>query len=132
MTGMAPVRGFTGWVGTVLGTPDPVGLARFYAALLGGDVDARDATFVTLRVSPGDTFYLAFQLEPDHVPPVWPTPGPGDQQMQVHLDVGVRFLDEAVEDALGLGARLAAHQPQDDVRVLLDPAGHPFCLYTDP
>jgi hypothetical protein len=23
------------------------------------------------------------------------------------------------------------HQPQDDVRVMLDPAGHPFCLYVD-
>jgi hypothetical protein len=25
---------------------------------------------------------------------------------------------------------VADHQPQDDVRVMLDPAGHPFCLYT--
>jgi hypothetical protein len=24
---------------------------------------------------------------------------------------------------------LAEFQPQDDVRVYLDPAGHPFCLY---
>jgi hypothetical protein len=24
---------------------------------------------------------------------------------------------------------VAGHQPQPDVRVLLDPAGHPFCLY---
>jgi hypothetical protein len=22
-------------------------------------------------------------------------------------------------------------EPQEDVRVLLDPAGHPFCLYLD-
>jgi hypothetical protein len=34
-----------------------------------------------------------------------------------------------VQDALALGATLAAHQPQEEVRVLLDPAGHPFCLY---
>jgi catechol 2,3-dioxygenase-like lactoylglutathione lyase family enzyme len=131
MTGMAPVHGFTGWVGTVLGTPDPAGLAHFYAGLLGGDVDERDATFVTLKVSPGDTTYLAFQLESDHVPPTWPDPAPGEQQMQAHLDVGVSSLAEAVDDAVALGARLAAPQPQDDVRVLLDPAGHPFCLYTD-
>jgi hypothetical protein len=128
MTGMAPVRGFTGWVGTVLGTPDPVGLARFYAALLGGDVDVRDATFVTLRVSPGDTFYLAFQLEPDHVPPVWPAT-PGEPQMQSHLDIEVDDLAGALEVALAAGARLADFQPQDDVRVCLDPAGHPFCLW---
>ena len=37
----------------------------------------------------------------------------------------------AVEDALGKGATLAEHQPQDDVRVMLDPAGHPFCLCMD-
>jgi len=27
------------------------------------------------------------------------------------------------------GGTLAAFQPQEDVRVCLDPAGHPFCLY---
>jgi hypothetical protein len=29
------------------------------------------------------------------------------------------------------GATLADYQPQDDVRVHLDPDGHPFCLYLD-
>ena len=36
----------------------------------------------------------------------------------------------AVARALELGAELPEHQPQENVRVLLDPAGHPFCLYT--
>jgi hypothetical protein len=35
----------------------------------------------------------------------------------------------AVSHALELGATLADFQPQKDVRVLQDPAGHPFCLY---
>src|SRR5688572_27872533 len=131
MAAMAPVRGYTGWLGTILGTPDPVGLGRFYQGLLGGALDEGDATFVTLLVRPTDTTSLAFQLEPCHVPPVWPTPGAGDQQMQVHLDVGVSDVAEAVDDAVVLGARLADVQPQDDVRVMLDPAGHPFCLYLD-
>lgn len=30
---------------------------------------------------------------------------------------------------VGVGARLHPVQPQDDVRVMLDPTGHPFCLY---
>lgn len=30
------------------------------------------------------------------------------------------------------GARQAAYQPQDDVRVMVDPAGHPFCLFQLP
>ena len=125
---MARIRGLTGWVGTVLGTPDPAGLARFYGELLGLEVDGGDPGFVTLGL--GGTHYLACQLETDHAPPVWPS-GPGDQQMQAHLDVGVRSLAEAVADAEALGARQAGFQPQDDVRVMLDPAGHPFCLYTD-
>ena len=127
---MAGIRGATGWVGTVLGTPDPAGLARFYADLLGGEVNALDADFATLKVD-DSTHYLAFQLETGHRPPVWPDPAPGEQQMQVHLDVGVASVAEAVEDAIALGARLADFQPQGDVRVMLDPAGHPFCLYLD-
>jgi hypothetical protein len=50
--------------------------------------------------------------------------------MQLHHEVEVSDLAEAVAHALELGATLADHQPQDDVRVMLDPAGHPFCLYT--
>ncbi len=128
-----PVRGRSrdGWLGIVLGTPDPLGLARFYEDLLGWPVsDADDPDFVTMQVR-DLPLNLAFQLEPHHLPPVWPG-GPGQQQMQVHLDVGVTDLEAAAAEAVTLGARLAAHQPQDDVRVLLDPAGHPFCLYRDP
>jgi hypothetical protein len=36
-----------------------------------------------------------------------------------------------VSDAVALGAQVASFQPQDKVRVLLDPAGHPFCLCLD-
>jgi hypothetical protein len=127
---MGGISGFTGWTGTVLGTPDPVGLARFYGALVGGTVDERDGRFVTIDL--GGSHYLACQLETDHRPPVWPVRGTGDQQMQVHLDIGVVSVAQAVEEAVMLGARLAEFQPQDDVRVMLDPAGHPFCLYVDP
>jgi hypothetical protein len=50
-------------------------------------------------------------------------------QMMMHLDIEVEALDSAVADAVEAGATVTDHQPQDDVRVLLDPAGHPFCLY---
>lgn len=49
----------------------------------------------------------------------------------MHFDFQVGELETAVEDALALGATLAEHQPQDNVRVLFDPAGHPFCLCRD-
>jgi hypothetical protein len=51
--------------------------------------------------------------------------------MQVHLDVEVDDLAAAVAWAQRCGARLADHQPQADVRVCLDPDGHPFCLYVE-
>jgi Glyoxalase-like domain len=38
-------------------------------------------------------------------------------------------LDAAVAAATRAGARVAAFQPQETVRVMLDLAGHPFCLY---
>jgi hypothetical protein len=36
-----------------------------------------------------------------------------------------------VADAVALGAELADDQPRENVRVLRDPAGHPFCLCRD-
>ena len=76
------------------------------------------------------TSYQAFQSAPDYVPPVWPA-AEGRQQMMMHIDIAVDDLAAAVADAVGLGAILPRFQPQEDVRVLLDPAGHPFCLYFD-
>jgi hypothetical protein len=52
--------------------------------------------------------------------------------MMVHLDIAVENLDKGVAFAREIGARLSDHQPQDDVRVMLDPAGHPFCLFVGP
>ena len=62
--------------------------------------------------------------------PVWPTEE-GQQRPMMHFDFQVADLDGAVAEAVALGATLADHQPQQNVRVLLDPAGHPFCLCID-
>jgi hypothetical protein len=48
----------------------------------------------------------------------------------MHLDFEVVDLAAAVAHARELGAEEATVQPQENVRVLLHPAGHPFCLYT--
>lgn len=113
---------------TVLATPDPPGLAAFYLALL-PDWETLDAEPYWVKIKPpGGGHGLAFQLEEEHVRPTWPA-GPGDQQMQAHLDIGTTDLAAGVARAEALGARAAAYQPQDDVRVMLDPAGHPFCLF---
>jgi hypothetical protein len=80
--------------------------------------------------SPDGGAGLSFQREHDYVPPVWPA-GPGDPAMMVHLDIEADDLGEAVAWAESCGARVAELQPQADVRVCLDPHGHPFCLYVE-
>jgi catechol 2,3-dioxygenase-like lactoylglutathione lyase family enzyme len=117
------------WWGVVLDAPDAAALARFYAELLGWEIVKSDASDAALA-PPDGVAYLAFQTAADYVRPVWPA-APGAQQMMLHLDFEVSDLASAVAHARELGAEEAAHQPQDDVRVLLDPAGHPFCLYVD-
>ena len=114
---------------TVLGAPDPRALARFYQRLLGWSLGSDEPGWVTLR-PPGGGAGLSFQAEEAHVRPTWPA-GPGDQQMQLHMDIEVDDLEAAGAQAVAAGAVPAEHQPQEDVRVYLDPAGHPFCLWVD-
>jgi hypothetical protein len=118
------------WWGVTLDAPDGLELARFYARLLdwqlfGDEGDGGDAA-----VAPSEDagFNIGFQTEPHYVRPVWPSE-PGKPLMMMHLDLEVDDLDEAVSHALECGAEVPSYQPQDDVRVLLDPVGHPFCVY---
>lgn len=114
--------------GTVLDCPDARELARFYSRLLGWKIHRDDPEWATIKPDDG-VAYVAFQTSPQYVRPVWP-PADRKQQMMLHLDIEVPDLDAAVEEAQSVGAVLADYQPQSDVRVMLDPAGHPFCLYT--
>ena len=117
------------WWGVVLDAPDAPSLAHFYADLLGWEIGKESSPQHCAMGPAGGVTYLAVQASPDYVRPVWPT-GEGAQPMMMHLDSEVVDLDAAVAHAVELGPELAEHQPQDDVRVLLDPVGHPFCLYT--
>ncbi len=113
----------------VLGTPDPQGLARFYQRILGWPIRDDEPDWATLRPADGSTG-LSFQLETEHVPPVWP-PKARRQQMQIHLDFQVEDLAAASEVAEEAGARLLSSysEPHEEVRTYADPAGHPFCLF---
>ena len=116
------------WWEVTLESPDPARLLRFWSAVMdkpihteseeGGSIDFQEGV-VGLSVQKAETYE----------PPVWP-PEPGKQGMQIHLEVEVSDLAAAVEHAIELGATQAEHQPQENVRVMLDPDGHPFCLYT--
>ncbi|MEV6693699.1 VOC family protein [Micromonospora sp. NPDC051196] len=110
-----------------LDTPDPAALARFYVRLLGWEIADEQADDVILRNADGGVG-LSFQRERAYVRPTWPAE-PGRQQMSMHLEIGVTDLAAALDHALACGATLADYQPQEDVRVCLDPDGHPFCLW---
>jgi catechol 2,3-dioxygenase-like lactoylglutathione lyase family enzyme len=105
---------------------DPEAMAEFYGKLLGWEVRSRDHDFVLLA-NPAGGPDISFQEYEDYEPPVWPEE-PAALRKMVHLDMRVDDLDEAVAFALACGARLADYQGRDDLRVMLDPAGHPFCL----
>ncbi|MQA81697.1 MAG: VOC family protein [Streptosporangiales bacterium] len=122
-----------------IGAPDPRELARFYARLLDTELSASDpprpgepaeAGWAQLRsTSDHGRITLNFEYERHYSAPRWPSE-PGRQHSTQHLDIYVEDLESATAWAVSCGATLADIQPQSDVRVLYDPAGHPFCLFT--
>jgi hypothetical protein len=108
-----------------LDSDDPAGLAAFWAALLGGTVAFSGDDFVAVKL---EHLWITTVLVENHQRPTWPE---GDVAKQIHLDLAVTDLADATARALELGATRATHQPApDSFVVLLDPAGHPFCLTT--
>src|SRR3954454_12893733 len=118
----------TTWFGVVLDCPDASELAHFYERLLGWEVFTDTPQWATLAPSKEAGYNLGFQREERYVRPTWPSRD-GEQLMMLHLDLQVDDLTEAVLHALEAAAEDPDFQPQDDVRVRLDPPGHPFCLY---
>ena len=104
-------------------------MAAFYGQLLGWEVTFAEREWVLMRDPAGGTG-LSFQVEADYRDPTWPASQDGQDKM-LHLDLEVDDLDAAVAYAIVCGARLVDLQPRERVRVMLDPAGHPFCLFLD-
>ena len=112
---------------TTLSTRDARRLASFYEALLGWRRTTDEPGWVV--IAGGDTAHrIAFHEDIAYEQPEWPSRA-GRQQMQVHLELGADDVGAAVAHAIACGARLAEVQPQESVRVMLDPDGHPFCLF---
>jgi catechol 2,3-dioxygenase-like lactoylglutathione lyase family enzyme len=113
----------------VLDCPDPRALGHFYRGLLGGEITIDEDDWVTLVV---DDQRIAFQQALDFVPPTWPS---ADRPQQFHLDLTVDDVEAVEPEVLALGATRHDIQPgeavDDNFRVYLDPAGHPFCLCWD-
>ncbi|GGV02704.1 glyoxalase [Streptomyces litmocidini] len=104
---------------------DPMALATFYHRATGIPLaDRSDDAFAGLRGADG--FFLGFQRVDGYRPPSWPGQ---EVPQQLHLDFEVDDLDGATARLVEWGATVPDVQPRPDRwRVLLDPAGHPFCL----
>lgn len=105
--------------------PDADVLATFYVGLMGLQeaFATPDRSLICLS---GAGPMLTLMQVADYSPPVWPQ---GPQTQQMHFDLAAADLEADVAAARRLGATPACSQPNPDLyRVMLDPAGYPFCL----
>ena len=107
-------------------------VVAFYRDLLGLRVADVEAGWAKL-VSPTAGMDINVQAADWYEPPVWPETGPERSKM-MHFEINVGDVDAAVARAVSLGGIEAPGQPADrgqsKLRVMLDPAGHPFCLWS--
>jgi hypothetical protein len=104
---------------------EPASLAAFWASLLGGTIAFESEDFVAVQL---DNLWLSTIRVENYAPPTWPT---GGVPTQMHLDLAVDSQSESEATAVALGAMRAEFQPEPERwTVMLDPAGHPFCLTT--
>jgi predicted enzyme related to lactoylglutathione lyase len=102
---------------------DPRSLIEFYTSLFGAEPGFVSDDFAAVKVQ---GLWLSAHRVDDYRRPGWP-----DSAMpkQVHLDIAVDDVEQGVARATSLGAVIADPQPQPERwRVMLDPAGHPFCV----
>ena len=104
---------------------EPAPLAAFWANLLGGEVVFESDDFVAVQL---DHVWLSTIKVENYKPPTWPS---DEVPKQLHLDLAVDNQSEAEDAAIALGAVKATFQPEPERwTVMIDPAGHPFCLTT--
>lgn len=116
--------------GFTLDCKNPYELAEFYAALLKWELPFQDEEYAIVAppgTNQGAYPCITFQRNPEYQPPVWPEK-PESQQQMAHIDFAVNDLEKAVQYAIQCGATIADKQFSDIWTVMLDPAGHPFCL----
>lgn len=96
-------------------------MADFWSAVLGWPIVYCDEDYAMLT---GPSHALGIGATPDYRRPVWPNDG----TKQYHFDLAVEDIDDAAARCVALGAKRPTEQPGETWTVLLDPAGHPFCL----
>lgn len=104
-----------------LDAPDAGALGDFWSAVLGWPTVHRSDDYVMLQ---GPSHALGIGRIPDHQAPSWPDDG----RKQYHLDLAAEDVEAAAARCVELGATRPEEQPGDTWVVLVDPAGHPFCV----
>lgn len=120
-------------IGVAIDCADAEPVARFYERLLGYDVLEVGPRWAQLA-DPETGLHLNIQGEPWYEAPVWPEES-GALTKMLHLEVMVDDVEAAVATAIAAGGTEAPWQPpdrsRDRLRVVLDPAGHPLCLFVE-
>ena len=116
------------YMAVVLDSDNSEELSSFYAKMLGWERLKPDDEWIIVYNKDSHNFPLiTFQEIDNYESPVWPAKN-GCQQQMTHLDFHVEDVQEAVSHAISCGATLSEVQLEESWRVLLDPAGHPFCI----
>ena len=119
------------WVGVAIDCLEAPPVARFYERLLGFEVRDLGPRWAQLW-DPQGGVHLNIQGDPEYRPPTWPEQ-PGKQAKMLHFEVAVDDLEASVALAIDAGGSEAPWQPPDRdrerIRIMLDPAGHPLCLF---
>lgn len=102
---------------------DVPALMAFYSQLTGFEGEPLTEEFMPTLL--GSHIAISFQPVEGYQRPTFPTEERGQQ---IHLDFFVEALEEAVAFAKSIGAIEPPRQFGDSWHILLDPAGHPFCL----
>ena len=117
----------SGIIGIAFDCSDANELADFYVKMSGWEKEISSEEWAGIRTPQGMLF--VFQTVENYIPPVWPWEN-GKQQQMAHIDFKVDDLLEAEKLALKYGAKKADVQYYGTSTVMIDPAGHPFCLST--
>lgn len=104
-----------------LDAPNAAILGEFYSSVLDWPIAYSDENYAMLT---GPSHALGIGTIPDYQRPSWPDDG----HKQFHLDLAADDIQAAADRCVELGATRAEPQPGETWVVLLDPAGHPFCI----
>lgn len=109
-------------LGVVFDCADPVRLARFWQALVGGEIDERTKTHTWVGLGGVPHWHnIGFQKVPEHKA----------VKNRVHVDLDVDDLDAAVVRAVALGATVVGSVVEEETnwfQVMTDIENNEFCF----